>query len=85
LTFKRLRAISAISIEAGEDTSMPAQDGVDDAARLEAALQRIAKAAQRPVPATAPDAHHGADTTELARRLDTLIGTLRDALSPSSP
>jgi hypothetical protein len=64
-----------------------AQNGADEAGRLEAALERIARASAR---ATAPAAeqagteHIGAepapDTQELAARLDMLIEELRAIL-----
>ena len=64
---------------------------LDEAARLEAALQRIARAAAAmraaplpaaPAPATQPgEAHPAPNTAELAHRLDSLIATLREALS----
>ena len=47
-------------------------------ARLEAALERIARAGVAPAPRpTAPD------STELAHRLDTLIERVRGALAPT--
>jgi hypothetical protein len=61
--------------------------GPDDAARLEVALERIARAARRPPPAalrgTAPLATtraEAAPTGEVAARLDTLIADLRAVL-----
>jgi hypothetical protein len=52
------------------------QDGADEASRLEAALERIARASAR-VPAPAAPA---IDTRELAARLDVLIEELRGLL-----
>jgi hypothetical protein len=49
--------------------------GMDDAARLEAALDRIARA--RPKPARSAET---ADTAALAQRLDALIAELRGML-----
>ncbi len=49
------------------------------AERLEAALERIARAAARDAPAR-PEMHATASTDELAVRLDALIHRLRTAL-----
>jgi hypothetical protein len=58
-----------------------AQNGADEAGRLEAALERIARASAR---AAAPAIEQGAepapDTQELAARLDMLIEELRAIL-----
>jgi hypothetical protein len=73
---------------------MSGQNGPDEAARLEQALARIARAAaRRPAAggevgalhgaaprATSPDA--GPDTAEIAARLDSLIAELRALLAP---
>ncbi len=50
---------------------------VDEAARLEAALERIAR---RRAGVQAGEAASGTDTVELARRLDQLIAELRAVL-----
>jgi hypothetical protein len=55
------------------------QDPADAAARLEAALERIANAARRPS-AGSPVV----DTVRIAARLDALIAQLRAALSASA-
>jgi hypothetical protein len=70
----------------------------DEAARLEVALERIARAAARPpAPPPAPtlrapilqegavDATSRADTAALAERLDSLIAELRTVLGPQIP
>ena len=64
---------------------------LDEASRLEAALHRIASAASAmraaALPAThaqvtpQPEAASAPNTAELAQRLDSLITTLREALS----
>jgi len=51
------------------------EDPTDAAARLEAALERIAQVARRP-----QIAPQGIDTTRIAARLDALIAQLRAAL-----
>jgi len=57
-----------------------AQDGADEASRLEAALERIARASAR-ASAPAPTANQAPiDTHELAARLDVLIEELRGIL-----
>jgi hypothetical protein len=67
---------------------MSGQDGQDEAARLEAALDRIGRAAARPRPAALHEAAPRAttpasaapQTAELAARLDSLIADLRAVL-----
>jgi hypothetical protein len=64
---------------------MSGQEERDDAARLEAALDRISRAAARPAKAALPGAPAGATHTdpllpELAARLDGLIVQLRATL-----
>jgi hypothetical protein len=73
---------------------MSGQNGPDEAARLETALARIARAAsarqkraeaaehRAAQPSTDPAAQHanGAVTTALAGRLDSLIAELREVL-----
>jgi len=61
---------------------MAGQDVADDAARLEAALARIARAAAQAKTVTVRSQAPEPDTGELARRLDALIHTVRDALAP---
>jgi hypothetical protein len=72
---------------------MSGQNGPDEAARLEQALARIARAAARRPVAAGADALHGAaaratsqggsqDTAEIAARLDGLIAELRALLGP---
>jgi hypothetical protein len=55
------------------------EDPADAAARLEAALERIARYAQQP-----PPAGSGADTVRIATRLDALIAHIRAALGPGA-
>jgi hypothetical protein len=55
------------------------EDPADAASRLEEALERIARHAQRPH-AVPP----GADTARIAARLDALIAQLRAALGAAS-
>ena len=68
---------------------MSGQKGPDEAARLEAALDRIARAAARPIK-TALQAGHEHVTTalppgpEIAARLDGLIADLRSVLGPDA-
>ncbi len=50
----------------------------DEAGRLEAALERIARS--RPTAATGQTTASAADTADLARRLDALIADLRSVL-----
>jgi len=52
-------------------------------ARLEAALARIAAAAERPRPEPAATAQDQ-DTAEIAARLDTIIEEVRAALGPTA-
>ena len=59
-----------------------ADDPENAAARLEAALERIARRAARAVVAMPPAESHGSDTAELADRLDNLIDRVRGALAP---
>ncbi len=54
----------------------PSEDAEMAAARLEEALERIARLAKRPVPVDA-----GGETAEIAARLDGLIAQLRQALA----
>ncbi len=56
----------------------------DEAARLETALERIARAAARAVPAAdlEAEAQRAQRTAEVAARLDTLIAELREVLGP---
>ena len=56
----------------------------DEAARLETALERIARAAERAVPSADPEAEaqRAQRTAEVAARLDTLIAELREVLGP---
>ncbi len=77
---------------------MSGQNGPDEAARLEQALARIARAvARRPAHTAAPAFHepalhdtasratspaHGPDTAEIAARLDSLIAEIRALLGP---
>jgi hypothetical protein len=62
-----------------------AQNGADEASRLEAALERIARASARAaVPAPAQTTEEAPfDAKELAARLDALIEELRSVLGPS--
>jgi hypothetical protein len=55
------------------------QDPTDAAARLEAALERIALMARRP-----PAAPQGGDTSRIAVRLDAIIAQLRAALGAAA-
>lgn len=71
---------------------MPAESGVDEAARLEAALGRIARAAGRrraELPDVAGQATSaegaGPETAAIAARLDALIEELRAALGTILP
>jgi len=58
-----------------------AQNGADEAGRLEAALERIARASVRAAaPAIEPGAEPAPNTQELAARLDMLIEELRAIL-----
>lgn len=58
-----------------------AQIGADEAGRLEAALERIARASARAAPpAIEPGAEPAPNTQELAARLDMLIEELRAIL-----
>jgi hypothetical protein len=59
-----------------------AENGADEAARLEAALERIAHAAggSRTAPEAPPRRAAAVDTRVLAARLDALIADLRSVL-----
>ncbi len=58
------------------------EHGADEAARLEAALERIARAAGglRPLPDSPPTHANATDARILAARLDALIADLRSVL-----
>ncbi len=58
------------------------EDAAGAAARLEDALERIAALAQRRAEAAPAVAANPAEASELAARLDALIGRLRAALGP---
>jgi hypothetical protein len=69
---------------------MTGHNGSDPAARLEAALERIARAASTPPKTALPD--EGGESTpstrhgdEIAARLDGLIADLRAILGPETP
>jgi hypothetical protein len=56
-------------------------DAAEAAARLESALERIARHAGR-MPAEVATSGESVDTTAIAARLDALISQLRGALEP---